>query len=381
MNAKQIINYIPTELLQELCLKYEIDHQVKKLDGVSMFQLLLYSFLTSRETSYRVIEAIYHSISFAKVAHSKHTGVKYNSIRDRLISLNPAYFEAIFKACLTKFEGDIKPSSNLISFDSTLVTASSKLLKNGMKLNKKGDRRYVKFTFGFRKTPVHVAVFSDQHHLSEDVALGETIMSYANKGDDIIIFDRGLQSRKVLEQLNESEYKFVTRVNPYVRYDILSEQPLKPHTSDSDGLILVHDYIVRLYDKKEKPTKGFYRLIITSKDDDPLYFLSNIKELEAYEIAHIYKQRWQIEVFFRFIKQQLNFSHLLSRDENGIRVVLYMTMIAAILLTVFKNANNYKGYKIPKIKLANQLEALLIEEIVILCGGNPQIIKTFYSSA
>jgi IS4 transposase len=128
-------------------------------------------------------------------------------------------------------------------------------------------------------------------------------------------------------------------------------------------------------------TKGFYRLIITSKDGNPLYFLSNIKELDAFEIAHIYKQRWQIEVFFRFIKQQLNFSHLLSRNENGIQVVLYMTMIAALLLTVFKNVNNYKGYKIPKIKLANQLEALIIEEIVIMCGGNPQIIMSFYNSA
>jgi hypothetical protein len=58
-----------------------------------------------------------------------------------------------------------------------------------------------------------------------------------------------------------------------------------------------------------------------------------------------------------------------------------MTMVAALLLTVFKNVNNYKGYKIPKIKLANQLEALIIEEIVIMCGGNPQIIMSFYNSA
>jgi hypothetical protein len=380
MNVKQILNYIPSELLQELSLQYNIDYQVKKLDGTSMFKLLLYSFLTTRETSYRVIEEVYHSISFAKVAHTVHQGVKFNSIRDRLTNINSAYFEAIFKACLMNFEKDIQTCSNIVSFDSTLVTASSKLLKSGMKMNKKGDKRYVKFTFGFRKIPVHAAVFSDQHHLSEDIALGETIMSYTSKEDDIIVFDRGLQSRKVLEQLNTSEYQFVTRVNPNVRYTLVGEQPPIPNDSESDGLILEHDYIVQLYDKKNKPTKGFYRLIISSKDSEPLYFLSNIEELEAFEIAHIYKQRWQIEVFFKFIKQQLNFSHLLSRDENGIRVVLYMTMIAAILLTVFKNANNYKGYKIPKIKLANQLEALLIEEIVILCGGNPQLIKTFYNS-
>ena len=381
MNAKQIINYIPTERLQELSLKFKIDHQVKKSDGVSMFQLLLYSFLTTRETSFRVIEEVYHSISFARVASTKHLGVKYNSIRDRLIRLNPAYFEAIFNACLEKFETEIHPSSNIIAFDSTMVTASSKLLKCGMKVNKKGDKRYVKFTIGFRRIPVHAAIFSDQHHLSEDVALGETIMSFTHKDDDIIVFDRGLQSRKVLEQLNESEYQFVTRVNQNVRYEILSEQPLIRNNSDSNDLIIEHDYIVRLYDKKNNPTKGSYRLILTTKDGEPLYFLSNMKELEAYEVAYIYKQRWQIEVFFRFIKQQLNFSHLLTRNENGIKVLLYMTLITAILLTVFKNVNSYKGYKIPKVKLANQLEALLIEEIVALCGGNPHIIKSFYDSA
>ncbi|MGE0020963.1 MAG: hypothetical protein AB7S72_14920, partial [Draconibacterium sp.] len=61
--------------------------------------------------------------------------------------------------------------------------------------------------------------------------------------------------------------------------------------------------------------------------------------------------------------------------------VLYMTLITAILLTVFKNSNNYKGYKIPKIKFANQLETLLIEDIVLLCGGNPLLIKTLYNSS
>jgi IS4 transposase len=139
--------------------------------------------------------------------------------------------------------------------------------------------------------------------------------------------------------------------------------------------------VVQLYDRKNKTTNGFYRLIVSEKDSNPLYFLTNIKNMEASEVAHIYKERWQIEVFFKFIKQQLNFSHLLSRDENGIRNVLYLTLISSILLTVFKNTNNYRGYKIPKIKFANQLETLLIEDIVTLCGGNPQLINAFYNSS
>jgi hypothetical protein len=380
VNARQIIGYIPQELLEKLSLEYNVDFQVKKLDGVSMFKLLLYSFLTTRETSYRVIEEVYHSISFAKVANSVHQGVKFNSIRDRLVNINPAYFEAIFQECLKRFEADIPASSNIISFDSTLVAASSKLLKNGMKINKKGDKKYVKFTMGFRKIPIHASFFSDQLYISEDMALGETIMTCTTKDDDIVVFDRGLQSRKVLEQLNQEGYQFVTRVNPYIRYKVLHENPILIK-NDSSELVFEKDYIVELYDKKNKPSKGFYRLITTLKDGELLFFLTNIEELDVYEIAHIYKERWQIEVFFKFIKQQLNFSHLLSRNEIGIRNVLHMTLIAAILLTVFKKANKYKGYKIPKIKLANQIEALLIEDIVVSCGGNPELIKQFYNSS
>lgn len=50
------------------------------------------------------------------------------------------------------------------------------------------------------------------------------------------------------------------------------------------------------------------------------------------EIADLYRQRWAIEVLFRFLKQYLSYSHLLSRSENGIEVMLYMSLIAVLLL-------------------------------------------------
>jgi len=214
-----------------------------------------------------------------------------------------------------------------------------------MKINKKGDKRYLKFTMGFNRIPVTASFFSDQRYVSEDIALREVILSYTIKTDDIIVFDRGLQSRKAYEQLSEANFRFVTRLNPYVKYSILSELKIKSQKKSDDTLSIDHDSIVTLYDKKNNPTKGFYRLIISTKDGKPLYFLTNIEELHAFEIAHIYKQRWQIEVFFKFLKQHLNFSHLLSRNENGIKVILYTTLIAAILLTVFKSSNNYKDIK------------------------------------
>ncbi|MCH4831171.1 transposase [Flavobacterium columnare] len=100
-------------------------------------------------------------------------------------------------------------------------------------------------------------------------------------------------------------------------------------------------------------------------------FLTNNKILTTKEVVDIYKQRWEIEVFFKFIKQNLNFSHLLSRDENGVKVIMYMTLITAILLIVYKNLNELKGYKIPKLKFAQELEVLIIKDIVKRCGGDP----------
>ncbi|MES2240076.1 MAG: transposase [Bacteroidota bacterium] len=138
-------------------------------------------------------------------------------------------------------------------------------------------------------------------------------------------------------------------------------------------LLIEQDLQVVLFDKRNKKTTTFLRLIIAKEKEsgETFYFLSNNEELTAKEIAEIYKQRWEIEVFFKFIKQNLNFSHLLSRDLNGIKVVMYMTLITAILLTVYKKENNLKGYKIPKLKFANEIEVLIIKDIVEKCGGNP----------
>lgn len=168
---------------------------------------------------------------------------------------------------------------------------------------------------------------------------------------------------------------FVTRLNNYTRYQIIKE--LEITENETDRLIIEQDLEVILFDKRNKKTETFLRLIIAKEKENGeiFYFLSNSKELESKEIADIYKQRWEIEVFFKFIKQNLNFSHLMSRNTNGIKVVMYMTLITAILLTVYKKLKNLKGYKIPKQKFANELEVLIIKDIVLKCGGNPDKIN------
>ncbi len=103
-------------------------------------------------------------------------------------------------------------------------------------------------------------------------------------------------------------------------------------------------------------------------------FITNNENLSAPEISTLYKRRWDIEVFFKFLKQELNFSHLINRSENGIKVMLYTTLIASILLLVYKKTNGLKGYKIMKQRFVQEIEKYLVKDFVIMCGGNPDLV-------
>lgn len=376
MRLEEVLGYIPKEELEQLSISYKVDHQVKKLHGQTMFQLLLFSMLNIRQNSLRVMEEFYHSLAFKSIANTSYKGVKYNSIRDRLVSINPDYFEAIFNSCLKKYQDSyLKKKHNIISFDSTLVAISSKLLKEGMQINQKGDKKFVKFSMAFSNIPIHSKIFTEQSFVSEDFALRELIKECPLSADNILVFDRGIQARASFEAFNEDDLTFVTRLNNYTRFERIKEFEINETTTDR--LLLEQDLEVILYDKRNKKTKGFLRLIIAKENEngEVFYFLTNSKTLTTKDVADIYKQRWEIEVFFKFIKQNLNFSHLLSRNSNGIKVIMYMTLITAILLIVYKKLNNLKGYKIPKLKFAQELEVLIIKGIVQKCGGNPDKVN------
>ena len=113
------------------------------------------------------------------------------------------------------------------------------------------------------------------------------------------------------------------------------------------------------YLKKDgKKAKHSYRLIQARKKDtnEVLFFLTNEMELAVEEIVWIYKCRWDIEVFFKFLKQEFGFKHLLSRNQNGIEVVLYMTLITFTLVYLYYKCNEIESFKIAKMQFVNELD-------------------------
>lgn len=76
-------------------------------------------------------------------------------------------------------------------------------------------------------------------------------------------------------------------------------------------------------------------MVVKSKEQpEKVFGLTYDSELNAKEVANYYRRRWDIEFFFRFIDQELNVNHLhlILFSKNGIEVMIYMTLIAAMLL-------------------------------------------------
>jgi len=190
----------------------------------------------------------------------------------------------------------------------------------------------------------------NQESFSEEKTIPKAIFQHKPKSEDIVVFDRGVQKRGTFVEFTNENIQFVTRLNTDAHYKIVSENKLQSKPKNAT-VTIKKDYIVYLR-SDHKWILVPMRLIIATVDEtgEEIYFLSNIEKLAAYDITFIYKRRWDIEVLFKFLKQELNLSHLVSRTENGIRVMIYMTLIVAILLIAYKKLNKLEGYKIPKLK-------------------------------
>lgn len=384
MEASKLLSLIPESTLSELALSTGVDKYTKKLQGELVFKLLLHCILSYKDNSLRTMESAYESIASKLLnAQKRSEKIRFSSISERLARIEPAYFEKIYRVCLDTYGNILTPADpSLVRFDSTIVALSGKLLKAGYQL-KGGDAehlRQLKFTVGFSNLPVAVHFFTEQAYTSENTALKEAVLSFKPTQNSFVrVFDRGITSRKTYDELTAMGIPFVSRINVKSKREHHTDNRLHEPVQTAT-LTINSDREVYLF--KEKSVRADHPLryieAIKTADGQDIAFITNIKELSATEITLLYKYRWDIEVFFKFLKQELNFSHLINRSENGIKVILYATMTAAILLLAYKELNGLKGYKIMKQKFLNDLEKSLMKDLVIMCGGDPNKADTIF---
>jgi len=361
--ADDIIGLVPDKLLDDLAFETGVDFSAKKLFGKTIFKLYLYAFLNGRQISQRILEAIFASKRFREFFETRTRPVKYSAISMRLKNVSFRYFERIFEHLVASTEiEEVILSQRKIKIwkiDSTMVCLSSKLLKLG--LESPAGWRAVKYAVRLHGgLPVEVRLFTGQKAANDGNVFPELIeRGAASRSLSIAIFDRGVQDGAFLLGLARKNIYFITRLSRQ-SYEVMEERPLAG--DESPALKIVSDQLISF--TKFKRSGEPLRLIggLSKTGGQRVYFLTNVTFLSALEITELYRSRWEIETFFRFIKQELCFGHLLSRSENGIKVVMYLTMIAAILLTLYKRRNNILGWAVAKIKFIDELESGIINE-------------------
>ena len=145
MKVSKLLNIIPKKDLEFLAEETKVDYQVSKLTGISMFRLILFSMICSNRNSLRVMENFYHSTVFKSFAKTGNMTTKFTSIRDRIVTIKPEFFERIFLLLFEKFSHLLGERKSITRFDSTMVSVSAVIVNWGMKVGTKINKRQMKF--------------------------------------------------------------------------------------------------------------------------------------------------------------------------------------------------------------------------------------------
>jgi hypothetical protein len=367
----QLLEMIPESLYQELTDELAVDKWVPKMKATFLFKLLVFSILQTKELSLRVIEENSRSPLLLGLSPEFFAPVSYGAVRARLIQVKVEFFQRLYEFVYQQLAQQLVNSEpkkyQLKLYDSTMVATFAHLLEAMKVGNYSKNKQQVKFTTELTDNLlIKVSFFKDQKYLSENTALKKVIGEQIHKTQEIIVFDLGLSCRKTFQSFSENQIKFVTKGKQNLCYKVIKPLTETDKLPETEHLEFVEDNLAHLFAKNKEEIEQEFRVIkaIRKEDGKVLYLITNILELPAEEIAEIYKKRWEIEVFFKFMKQEMNLTHFVCHDQNAIKVMLYCTLIASMLVLAYKQSNEIKSFKIAKIRFFKELHLEIIEELV-----------------
>ena len=153
----------------------------------------------------------------------------------------------------------------------------------------------------------------------------------------IYIMDRGYLDYARLYKLHQSAAYFVTRAKNNARYHRRYYQKIdKTSGLKSDQVITLHGY----YSKKDYPERLRRIAYYDEKQNKNLVFLTNNFTLPALTITEIYRKRWQIELFFKWIKQHLRIKAFYGTSENAVKTQIWIAISVYVLVAIIKKQLN-----------------------------------------
>ncbi len=159
------------------------------------------------------------------------------------------------------------------------------------------------------------------------------------------VCDRGFQDYSLLVDILKAGSDFLVRLRKTAQAKVLEERPL---TAADQAAGIRQDAVIRLGWRSDRtpalPDLRRVEVTFTNRNGEPevIILLTNRLDLPAWLVALIYQHRWQVELFFRWLKCMAHFEHFFSESLNGMTLQVYITMIGLLLIAVETGARPSK---------------------------------------
>jgi hypothetical protein len=366
---EQTMNKVYTifsELLK-LCPRYHFDKAVEQYQGDryvktfttwQQFMAILYSQIKQKDSLRDIVTGL--SAHTARWYHLGITGICKSTLCDANAKRDYHIFEGLFYHLLARCKNltpkhKFRFKNPLYTIDASTIDlclsvfpwAKFRRTKGAIKLHCLYDHSGA--------LPTFMTVTDGKRH---DVRVVKD-NTFPLSPDSIVSIDKAYIDYNWLNLLNTQGVCFVTRAKTNIDYAVVGQHPISSKKVLSDEHICLQGVLTKSKYSKELRLIRFY-------DEDNkkmLTFLTNNFKLAATTIAQIYKARWQIELFFKWIKQNLKIKSFLGTSKNAVMTQIWVAMCYYLLLTYIKYQTKY-GFSL--LQLSRVIREMLFERKALI---------------
>ena len=328
----QLVEFLDKDKFRHLVDKYNGNRYVKSFTCWNQLLALMFGQLSNRESLRDVVVALeahhtqcYH-LGIGRNPIAKTTFASANQNRDYRIFENFAFF--MMEQARKKQATDIfKLKGHVYAFDSTTIPLCLSIFWWAKFRKKKGGiKAHVLYDLE-AQVPAYFHISTASVHDSK------AIKYIPYESGSYYVFDRGYNAFKELYKIHLHESFFVVRAKKNLQFKCIRWRRRLPKNVLTDSVIELTDIITRQkYPERLRLVK--YR---DESQDREFVFLTNAFHLTSLEIAELYKNRWQVELFFKWLKQHLKIKKFWGTTENAVRIQISTAIISYCLVAIVQH--------------------------------------------
>ena len=328
----QLVEFLDKDKFRHLVDKYNGNRYVKSFTCWNQLLALMFGQLSNRESLRDVVVALeahhtkcYH-LGIGRNPIAKTTFASANQNRDYRIFEDFAFF--MMEQARKKQATDIfKLKGHVYAFDSTTIPLCLSIFWWAKFRKKKGGiKAHVLYDLE-AQVPAYFHISTASVHDSK------AIKYIPYESGSYYVFDRGYNAFKELYKIHLHESFFVVRAKKNLQFKCIRWRRRLPKNVLTDSVIELTDIITRQkYPERLRLVK--YR---DESQDREFVFLTNAFHLTSLEIAELYKNRWQVELFFKWLKQHLKIKKFWGTTENAVRIQISTAIISYCLVAIVQH--------------------------------------------